>query len=112
MPSKIRKSENGIKIEDGGVYCQGPVTSTTATARHLNRTPMHGVLVAGHLKGFYKKYIWNQTGQSPIVENSLKYSKCFNDSKTMNEKDMLGRSLTWNTHLSTICALLTYPYPF
>ena len=47
---QLKNTEYGIKTRKGGVYCQGPVTPTTATARHLNRIPMHGVLVAGHLK--------------------------------------------------------------
>ena len=72
MPNKIINSDRGIKIEDGGVYCQGPVTSTTATACHLNGNTMHGVLVAGHLKGFYKKNRFGGKWVRARCENNLK----------------------------------------
>jgi hypothetical protein len=42
------------QLMNGGVSKQYPVTSTAATARQRNGTPMLGVPVAGHLKGFYK----------------------------------------------------------
>ena len=69
------ETEYGVKTRRGGVYYQGPVTSTTATARHLNRIPMHGVLVARHLKGFYKKIDLTANGLEPESGDYFKNSK-------------------------------------
>ena len=52
-----------------GVYYQDPVTSTAATTRHQNGTPMLGIPVAGHLKGFYKiKIDLEENGSEPDVK--------------------------------------------
>ena len=70
------KTNNGVKIRNGGVYCQGLVTSTAATTRHLNGTLKLGVPVAGHLKGFYKKNRFERKWVRARRENRLKYSQC------------------------------------
>ena len=55
---------------------------------------MHGVLVAGHLKGFYKKIDLKANGSEPESGEYFKNNKCFNNIKIMNAKYMLGRALT------------------
>ena len=69
---------------------------------------MHGVLVAGHLKWFYKKIDLKANGSEPESGNHFKKpASALKKFKILNAKYMLGRALTLNSHLSTNCALLT-----